>query len=357
MNISNLQYEDPISTEYSKYSKFRILFIFGLLLSLILLVGVAVTIGSANISIFDAYSALINKFFPFGPESSWTASVVLWKLRLPRIFMAICAGIALGTTGAVMQSVLKNPLADPYMMGVQAAAGFGAAVAIILGSGIIGGKYLIAGNAFVFSLIAVGIILVLSEKKNSSAETMLLTGVAIMFLFTSLTTFIQYFGHAEAAKSAMFWSVGDLGRVSWDNFYVVIPLLCLCFTYLVRKSWDMDILATGDDNAKSHGIQVRKTRVSLMIVASLFVSGVVCFIGAIGFVGLVAPHICRIIIGGNNQYLIPASGLMGAVLLLVSDTIARTIMSPIILPVGIITSFIGVPFFLYLVLFRKGGFW
>ncbi|PWR75971.1 FecCD family ABC transporter permease [Methanospirillum stamsii] len=350
-------HNESIYDIYHKYTRKKILFIAGLILLIIVLIGVAASIGSANLPLYDVYAALISRFFSFGPESTWTADVVLWKLRFPRIFMAIFAGMALGITGVVMQSVLKNPLADPYMMGIQSAAGFGASLAIIFGTGFLSGGYLIAGNAFLFSLIAVGIIILLSDMKDASAETMILTGIAVMFFFSAMTTFIQYFAEAEAVKSAMFWAVGDLGKTSWDDFYIVIPLLVCCFLFLLWKTWDMNILAAGDETAKSLGIPVRRVRITIMIVSSLLVSGVVCFIGAIGFVGLVSPHICRLIIGGDNQYLLPASGLVGAVLLIVSDTVARTIMSPAIIPVGVITAFIGVPFFIYLIMFRKGEFW
>jgi iron complex transport system permease protein len=342
---------------YTQFTRKKIVFILTLIVIIIILIGIAASTGSANLSLYEVYAALVARFFSWGPESSWVADVCLWKLRFPRIFMAIFAGIALGATGVVMQSVLKNPLADPYMMGIQSAAGFGASLAIIFGAGIFKGAYLIAGNAFLFSLISVGIIIMLSDMKGASSETMILTGIAVMFLFSAMTTFIQYFAEAEAVKSAMFWAVGDLGKTSWSDFYVVIPLVTLCFLYLLWKTGDMNILAAGDETAKSLGIPVRRVRISVMIVSSLLVSGVVCFIGAIGFVGLVSPHICRMIIGGNNQYLLPASGLMGAILLIVSDTIARTVMSPAIIPVGVVTAFLGVPFFIYLIMFRKGEFW
>lgn len=348
---------DSMYELYTQFTRRKILFILLLISVIFILIGIAATTGSANLSLFEVYAALVARFFSWGPESSWVADVVLWKLRFPRIFMAIFAGIALGATGVVMQSVLKNPLADPYMMGIQSAAGFGASLAIIFGAGLIGGPYLIAGNAFVFSLISVGIIILLADMKGASAETMILTGIAVMFLFSAMTTFIQYFAEAEAVKSAMFWAVGDLGKTSWDDFLVVIPLVAICFLYLLWKTWDMNILAAGDETAKSLGVPVRRVRISVMVVSSLLVSGVVCFIGAIGFVGLVSPHICRMIIGGNNQYLLPAAGLMGAILLVVSDTIARTVMSPAIIPVGVITAFLGVPFFIYLIMFRKGEFW
>lgn len=342
---------------YSRYIRRKHLFILSLIIAIIVLIGIAASFGTADISITDVYASLLGKLFGAGSGGSQVADICLWKLRLPRICMAICAGIALGVTGAVMQSILKNPLADPYMMGIQSAAGFGASVAIIFGTGVIGGYFLVVGNAFLFSLVAVGVIVLLSEMRGATAETMILTGIAVMFFFSAMTTFIQYFADAEAVKSAIFWAVGDLGKTNWRDFIIVVPLVICCFILLYMRARDLNILSAGDETAKSLGIPVRKIRILLMIVSSLLVSGVVCFIGAIGFVGLVSPHICRMIIGGDNQYVLPASGLVGAVLLIISDTIARTILSPAVVPVGVITAFLGVPFFLYLIMVRKGEFW
>lgn len=182
-STSSEHHIESIYDIYSRFTRRKILFIGLLIVIILVLIGIAASTGSANLSLMEVYAALVGRFFSFGPQSSWTADVVLWKLRFPRIFMALFAGMALGVTGVVMQSVLKNPLADPYMMGIQSAAGFGASLAIIFGTGFLGGGYLIAGNAFLFSLISVGIIIMLSDMKDASAETMILTGIAVMFFF------------------------------------------------------------------------------------------------------------------------------------------------------------------------------
>jgi iron complex transport system permease protein len=239
------------------------------------------------------------------------------------------------------------------MLGIASAAGFGASIAILFGTGIFAGKYIIVGNAFFFSLIASAIIIAIAEKKNGSAEAMILTGIAIMFLFQACTTFVSYFAEAEAVKSAMFWMVGDLGKTRWEDFYFVIPIVGTLVPILIWKSWDLNIIGTGDESAKSLGINVKKFRILIMMVSSLLVAGVVCFVGAIGFIGLISPHICRIMIGGDNRFLIPASGLMGALFLIIADSIARTVLSPTVIPVGVITAFLGVPFFVYLIMYRR----
>ena len=268
---------------------------------------------------------------------------------------ASCPGVALGAAGAVMQVVLKNPLADPYMLGISSAAGFGASLAIITGTGILSGQLMIMGNAFFFSLLSSGLILLMSGRKNASPETMVLTGLAMLFFFQAMTTIIQYFGESEAVKAAVFWTVGDLGKADWAKTGVSAPVVLIGTALLFWKAWDLNIMNAGDAGAKSLGVNVKGTRIFTVVVSSLMIACMVSFTGTIGFIGLVAPHIVRMIIGSDNRFLIPSSGLVGAVLLVLADTVARTIISPVILPVGAVTAFMGVPLFLYLIMKKRGG--
>jgi iron complex transport system permease protein len=290
-------------------------------------------------------------------ESTWLADVCVWNLRLPRIFLGIVAGIGLGIAGAVMQAVLRNPLASPYTLGISSGAGFGASLAILAGAGIVGGKYLIIGNAFIFALLVSFIILGLSSRKGATPETMILAGIAMMYLFGAMTTILQYFGEAEAVKEAVFWMVGDLNRASWPVVTVVSVAIALCAPYLMAKSWDLNVMGAGDETAKSLGVNVKRTRVTTMIVSTLMVATIVCFTGTIGFIGLVAPHMTRLAIGGDNRYVLPVSGLLGAVILITADLVARRIIAPVILPVGAVTAFMGAPLFLYLIMRRRREYW
>jgi iron complex transport system permease protein len=256
-----------------------------------------------------------------------------------------------------MQGVLRNPLADPYMLGVASSAGFGASLAILAGAGIFGGQYMIIGNAFIFALLCSALILGLSSRKGSTPGTMILTGFAMMFLFSALTTLLQYFAESEAVRAAVFWMIGDLGKASWEKLAVVAAVTVCCVPLLIWKSWDLNIMGAGDESAKSLGVRVERVRIVIMVVASLMVSSIVSFTGTIGFVGLVAPHVSRMVIGGDNRYLLPASGLVGAALLLLADTVARTVMAPVILPVGVVTAFLGVPLFVYLIMKRGREYW
>jgi iron complex transport system permease protein len=344
---------EQIGEEYLKVTGKKVSFILILPPLILLTLGIAISLGSADITMGEAYTAMFHRFFPGYFKSNWLAETCVWDLRLPRILMGILAGAGLGISGGVIQGVLRNPLASPYTLGISSGAGFGASLAILAGAGLGGGQYLVIGNAFVFSLISAFLIIGLASQKGATPETMILAGIAMTCLFSSATTVLQYFGEADAVKEAVFWMVGDLGRVSWHKLFIVFLVIAVCLPLLLLKSWDLNIMGAGDETAESLGVSVKRTRILMMIVSTLLVASIVCFTGTIGFIGLVAPHIVRMVIGGDNRFLLPASGLVGAVLLLVSDTMARRIIAPIILPVGALTAFLGVPLFLYLILKKR----
>jgi iron complex transport system permease protein len=344
-----------IKAQYKKFIGRKITFILFCIVLIFAIAGLAATLGSFPITVAEVYTIIWEGLFQT-PET--TKEVVVWNLRLPRILMAILAGAGLAIAGTMMQGILRNPLASPFTLGIASSAGFGAVIAITLGAGFIAGKYLVVVNAFVFSLIPTFVILGLSRYKRATPETMILAGIAMMFIFSALTQLINYFAAAEALKEAYFWMVGSLGRAwEWEDLLLVTIVLVVCIIPLVWKSWDVNVMGAGDERAKSLGVNVTRTRIVIMIISSLLTAGIVCFTGTIGFVGLVAPHICRMIIGGDVRFLIPASGLFGAAFLLACDLIARTIIAPIILPVGIVTALIGGPFLFFLLLRRRKEFW
>jgi iron complex transport system permease protein len=317
----------------------------------------AVTLGSADLSIREVYAAIMARFLPDYFESTSYANTIVWGLRLDRILMGILSGMGLAIAGAAMQGILKNPLASEFTLGVSSAAGFGAALAIVLGAGFVGGEYLVIGNAFIFTLIASFTVYGLAKYKGITPETLILAGIAIMYLFSAMTSFLQYVGHAEQVQEVVFWMMGSLGKSSWEKAGIISAILAVCLPYLIIKSWDINALGAGDETAKSLGVNVERTRVISMVLVSLITASIICFTGTIGFVGLVAPHITRMVIGGDHRFLLPGSALVGALLLLGADTLARTILAPVILPVGIMTSFLGVPFFVYLFMKRRKVFW
>ncbi len=343
-----------IKAEYKKFIGRKIIFIFSSIILIFIIAGVAATLGSYPITVTEVYSIIWHGLFQ-NPET--TKEIVVWNLRLPRIIMGILAGIGLAIAGTMMQGILRNPLASPFTLGIASGAGFGAALAILLGAGIIAGEYLVIGNAFLFALIPAFVILGLTRYKRATPETMVLAGIAMLYIFSAATTLLMYFSEAEAVKAAYFWMVGSLGKASWDAILPVSIVLACCVPPLMWKSWDINVMGAGDETAKSLGVNVERTRILILIIASLLTAGIVSFMGTIGFVGLVAPHMCRMVIGGDNRFLIPASGLFGAALLLGADTIARTIIAPVILPVGVLTAFMGGPLFLYLIMRKRREYW
>lgn len=316
------------------------------------------SLGSLQIPVFEVFSAFFQRISPDQFHVAPKYDVVIWNLRFPRIIMSILAGAGLALAGTVMQGVLKNPLASPFTLGVSSGASFGASLAIISGIGFIGaGRYLLIGNAFIFAMMPTFAIIALARFKKATPETMVLAGIAMGFLFSAATTLLHYFANPEALKAAAVWMMGSFGRATWSNDASLAILLACCFPILMMKAWDLNTLAAGDMTAKSLGINVERTRITLMAVASLATAGIVCFTGTIAFVGLVAPHMTRIVIGGDNRFVIPASCLCGAAFLLIADLIARTIISPVIIPAGVMTSFIGGPLFIYFIIRKKKEFW
>ncbi len=355
MSIHKEEVEIPkLKEAYDKFIGRKLIFIFVSISLIIIIAGVAATLGSYPITVGEVYAIIWSGLFT---TPTTMTEIIVWNLRLPVILMGIIAGTGLAIAGTMMQGILRNPLASPFTLGISAGAGFGAALAIISGAGFIGGQFLIIGNAFLFSLIPTFIITGLTRYKTATPETMILAGIALFSIFGAATTAIMYFGEEDAVKEAYFWGVGSLGRASWDNLPPLFIVLLVCTVLLIRKSWDINVMSSGDEIAKSLGVNAEQTRIFVMLVASLLTASIISFVGSIGFIGLVAPHICRMLIGGDNRFLIPASGLCGAILLLGADTVARTIIAPVILPVGILTAFMGGPLFLYLIMKRKKSYW
>lgn len=320
---------------------------------LILLTGMAATLGSYPISVLDVYTIILT-----GPDGASEAGTIIWDYRLPRILMGILAGAALGLAGAVMQGILRNPLASPFTLGIASAASFGASLAIVLGAGVVAGGSLIVGNAFLFTLIAAALVYGLARYKGvTPPETMIMAGIAIMYLFSALTSFLQYIGSSEDVHAVVFWMFGSLGRSTWETVTVAAVLIGCTFPLFLISARSLNTLAAGDEAATSLGVPVERLRIGGMAGASLLTAGVICFTGTIGFIGLVAPHITRMVIGGDHRFLLPGTAVVGALVLLGADSIGRTIMAPQILPVGIMTAFLGVPFFILLFLRRGRNYW
>ena len=273
-----------INENYKKFTGRKLFFILSLLPVLGAIAVISVSVGSAHITIWDAYSSLLHEFFPDHFTTSRVADICVWSLRLPKLLMGILAGMGLGIAGSVFQGVLRNPLASPYTLGISSGASFGASLAILSGASIVGGQYVIIGNAFIFALICSFVIIGLSSRKDSTPEVMILAGVAMMYFFSAMTIILQFFASSDAVKSAIFWSVGDLSKATWPALATIL-LVGLCMVPIILyKSWDLNVLSAGDEIAKGLGLDVKRVRMVTIIVSTLFVATIICFTGTIGFI-------------------------------------------------------------------------
>ena len=289
----------------------------------------------------------------FGLSADRRINLVVQNIRLPRIITAVLAGGGLGLAGCILQAVLRNPLASSSTLGVSQGATFGAAFAIVvLGMGATD-RFGIPLCAFLGSIAVALVILGLSKFRQVSPEGIVLAGVAISSMFTGATTLIQYFANEVQLSTLVFWTFGDLGSTGWEDLGSMATIVVVLCVYCFIHRWDYNALLSGEETAISLGINVKRLTLINMVLCCLCSSVVVSNVGLISFIGLVAPHIVRMVVGNNHVYLIPGSILGGATLLLLGDLFARTVISPVILPIGAITSFLGGPLFLYLLF--KGG--
>jgi iron complex transport system permease protein len=350
--------ETDILIEYRRYAGRKRLFIFSLMAAIGLLGTFSITQGPLTLSISEVYATLLNRFFPdYFSTPGELAERTIWYMRLPRLLMGFAAGFNLAIAGAAMQPVLRNPLASPFTLGISAGAGFGAALAIIFGKGLGGGVFFVVINAFIFSLLTSLMIMGMSRYKGATPGNIVLAGIALSYLFGAGTTVMQYFADSWAVTEVVFWMVGSLGKATWSSLRFVLPVMLVCVPYLLLKTEDLNVMNAGDDVAASLGANVKRARFLILTAASLLTATTICFTGTIGFIGLVAPHIARMILGGDNRFVVPAAGFVGALLLSGSDLVAMNIIPPTVIPIGVMTAFMGVPLFLYLIMKNRSEFW
>jgi len=341
---------------YGAYQRRKVLITAMLLVAVVALAVLAIRAGSAGLTTSEVLRALVH-------PAEQTSGVIVWNVRVPRVLTAVVAGAGLSISGAVMQSVLRNPLASSYTLGISQGAAFGAALAIIgFGAGVTGSMavdavsvlnaWSVAGFAFAGAMIAALTVVGLARFRGATPETMVLAGVALGSLFSAGTVLLQYFAEDTQVAAVVFWTFGDLGRASWRDIALMGAVTALGGLYFMWRRWEYNALEAGGESAQGLGVNVARARMTGMFVSSLVTASVVAFLGIIGFIGLVGPHMVRRVLGNDHRFLLPASAAAGALILLASDTVARTVISPVVLPVGAITSFLGAPLFLYLLVGR-----
>jgi len=355
--IYDLYSEDneEVSSHYKKYKSYvkkKSWFILLCVAALILGIIIAANIGAIKVPFFDVIRYI------FTLDNSGFGRIV-WDIRMVRIVACVLVGSGLAVAGVVMQCILRNPLASPYTLGLSSAAAFGASFAIIFlqaGSSAtsyiaINNPYIVTICAFLFSLLATTLILLLTRITRVSAETMVLAGIAISAIFTAGLSFMQYLASDAQLANIISWTFGDMGRATWNWDLIVFAVLLPTALYFIYRRWDYNAMDAGEETAKGLGVNTERERIIGMVLAALVSSVMVSFFGIIAFIGLLGPHIARMIIGGDHRYLIPGAMIMGALILLVSDVVGMNI-APMVIPVGIITSMLGGPLFIYLLIRR-----
>lgn len=325
----------------------RLLLIAGFALALGLSFLVDIAWGPARYALGDVIATILS------PGSvSEKIRVVVWDIRMPMALMAVITGACLSLAGAQMQTILANPLASPFTLGISAAASFGAALALVLGVSLVplAGPFMVPLNAFAMALVATMIIHFVSQARGVTVQTVVLLGIALVFTFNALLAFLQYLATEQALQSVVFWTMGSLTKATWDKIWITLAVLVFCLPLFARRAWALTAIRLGEDKAASFGVDVRRIRLETMLVVALLAAVPVSFVGTIGFVGLVGPHIARMVVGEDQRFFLPASVLCGALLLSVTSVVSKSILPGVVFPIGIITALVGVPFFFSLIL-------
>lgn len=366
--IKNRIDEDTFEGKYEASIRKRVLLIISLVVIGTATLFLGICLGSVDIPPIDVFRTFFHPILPqFVAEPSQPYySDFIFMGRMPRVLMVALTGFSLGVAGMVMQGLLRNPLVSPFTLGVSTAASFGAALAILFGPILFGdlmGLTVTLGNnvkfygddvitilfAFVMSMASIGIVLLLSKGRDVSRSTVILSGVVISYLFQAGIMATKYFSDDEQLREITLWIMGTFTSSTWGGVIILIPIVIASCLYLARTSLDINALSAGDDVASNLGIDVPKLRRNGLIMCSLVTASCLSFTGVIGFIGLMAPHLCRMMIGNDSRYLLPASGLMGIAILAISDLFCRMIIRPGELPVGIVLYIVGGIFFIWMI--------
>lgn len=372
--IKGTRADDSARGKYEGSRRKRVLAILLLaFLTVVVSIGV-IGVGAVSVPFVDVVRAIFHPILPGliqEPSIDYFSNIVL-DYRASRVILGLLTGASLAVAGASMQGILRNPLADPFTLGLSSAAACGAGLALVIGPMILGASYsatffiwgttisvswiLMAVMSFAFGLISVFMIIILTGNRTVSKSTLILTGVVIGYLFSAVLSYLKYISDETVLKDITMWLLGGMWGASWSAVIIVLPISIFGILFLELYTVDMNTLSSGDDVAKNLGVDVKKLRINILILSALITSVCMAFTGIIGFIGLMAPHIVRMLIGNDNRYLIPASAMLGALILISCDALARIIVAPDDLPVGIIMYVVGGIFFMFLVKRMKGGY-
>ncbi|MFX0547763.1 FecCD family ABC transporter permease [Hathewaya histolytica] len=335
---------------YKSINRRRLLLFVIVTVVLVMVCIIDLVVGPSGMPLSDVISTLLQ-----GPGNTSVNSAVMWSIRLPMTLTCVFVGASLGLAGSHMQTILNNPLASPYTLGISSSAGFGASLAILTGFTIGNIGWLsIPLMAFLFSFISSLCIYFIGKNKGMKSITMILTGIVIHFLFQALQSLVQYMSAPEVSQQIVFWMFGSLLKSSWIGVFVTMSIFIICLLLTTTVIWQITALSAGEERARSLGINVDKLKLKIFLIATLLTTGAVSFIGPIGFIGLISPHFARMSIGEDQRYLSPISAIFGALIMVVASIISKMIKPGAMIPIGIVTSIVGVPFLLFLLL-SKGA--
>lgn len=339
-----------MTNNYISYTKKRAVV---LIISACIMVGAFffnLVTGSSGATVGDIFKTIFN---PAGADLRLRAIVM--DMRLPVAVIGLLVGAALASAGSVMQTILNNPLASPYTLGVSAGASVGASIVLVLGIGGLSvlGQFLIPAFAFIFSGIACISIYLVSRAKGFSSSILVLAGIGMVFFFQAFQSFLQYLSSAEVLQNIVFWTFGSLTKANWTNVPIIAGVYAVTFILFIKDSWKLTAMRLGDNRARSMGVNVDRLRKKMFILVSILTATTVAFVGSIGFIGIIGPHIARMIVGEDQRFFLPMSAISGAIILSTASAISKIILPGAVFPIGIITSLIGVPFFFMLLLKRK----
>ena len=346
-----------LKKEYFSINNRKRLLLAGLAALVLLAIIWSLNVGPAKVNLQTVWRALRDYFIQ--PDESLTNGerVIVMNVRLPRICTSILVGVLLANAGLLMQGIFQNPLVSPYTLGVSNGAAFGASLAIVLAAGftsVTAANNLVSLLAFVFAALTMYLVQMIGKIAKDTTKNLLLAGVAVSYLFSSLVSFIKYTVDEKDLPALVFWQMGSVSDVSWNKITILLAVTVVSLIVTTFFSWDLNVIATGEESAISLGVNYKRLRRIAFLLSTLMTGVAVAFAGTIGFVGMVAPHVARMIVGNDYRYTIPTSSLCGALLLLVADSLSRMLVTTVSLPIGVITSMIGVPFFIWLIVRKRG---
>ena len=334
---------------YRKLVARRIVVLSMLCAALLLSVAIDVSLGPARYPLADVIRTLL-----FPTEAEIQIRVVVWDIRMPMALLAVTVGACLSLAGAQMQTILANPLASPFTLGLSAAASFGAALAMVLGVALVPAalSIMVPINAFAMAMLAALLIFALSSMRGVTVETIVLLGIALVFTFNAALALLQYFASEQALAAVVFWTMGSLTKATWSKVAVTAIILVVCAPLFARRAWSLTAIRLGETRAAAMGVPVRRIRLETLLLVSLLAAVPVSFVGTIGFIGIVGPHIARLLLGEDQRFFLPGSILSGALILSATSVLSKALLPGAVLPIGIITALVGVPFFATLILTR-----